>query len=275
MDEAQKRELHIVPPELIIKVAAAALGMLALFLLVMTISQLKEFRFIGTGVPATNTITVSGKGEVFAVPDTGEFTVSVREDAETVDAAQDEATKKINAVIDYLKSAGVEEKDIKTVNYNVNPKYEWEEKICAPGTYCAPGRQTLIGFEVSQSLSVKVRDTKKAGELLSGVGGKGASEVSGLSFTIDDEDNLRAEARAQAIEDAEKKAEALADELDVKIVRVVGFYEDAGGYPIPYAYGKGGMDMAMNAVAESRAAPSLPTGENKILLNVNITYEIR
>lgn len=272
-DIQQQKELRIMPPDLIVKAGAAALGMAALFLLMATVSNIKEFRFIGTGVPATNTISVSGMGEVFAVPDTGEFTVTVREEARTVDEAQSEATKNINAVIDYLKSSDVEEKDIKTISYNVNPKYEYSRSVCTEYS-CPPSKQTLIGFEVSQTLSVKVRDTEQAGSLLTGVGSRGASEVSGLSFTVDDEDALKADARAEAIDEAQKKAEVLAKELGVSLVRVVGFYEDSYGYPEPYAYGKGG--VAFDAVApEAAISPSLPVGENKITSNVNVTYEIR
>lgn len=260
------------PPDLIVKVGAAALGMLALFLLVMTISQLKQFRFIGSGVTASNTISVSGMGEVFAVPDRATFTVTVREEAETVAFAQDEATKKMNAIIDYLKEQGVEEKNIKTVNYSVNPKYDYSQGVCTQFS-CPPSKQTLIGFEVYQTLEIKVEDPKKAGELLSGVGDKGASEVSGLSFTIEDEDALKADARSQAIAEAQEKANALAKELGVTIVRVVGFYEDEGGY-MPYAYGRGG-EMAMSVGDSKAMAPELPAGENKIVSNVNVTYEIR
>ena len=271
--DAEKKEIHIMPPDIIVKCAAGVLGMLALFLLVSTISELKAFRFIGSGVTASNTISVSGMGEVFAVPDTAEFTVSVHEEADTVALAQDEATKKTNAIIAYLKEADVEEKDIKTVSYSVNPKYEWGTAVCREG-YCPPGKQTLVGFEVSQSISVKVKDTKKAGELLSGVGSRGASDVSGLSFTIEDEDALKAEARSKAIAKAKEKADALASELGVTVVRVVGFNEDSGGYPIYYS-----KTMAMDSMgrggAEVAPAPELPTGENKITSNVNITYEIR
>ncbi len=276
MDESvQKRELHIVPPEIIVKAAAAALAVLALFLLVETVKAFKEYRFVGSGVTATNTITVSGMGEVFAVPDRATFTVTVREEAADVAGAQDKATEKANAIISYLKSSGVEEKDIKTINYNVNPKYEWEQKACVAGTYCEPGNQVLIGFEVWQTIEVKVQDPKKAGDLLTGVGSRGASEVSGLSFTIEDEDALKSEAREMAIEEAEEKAEALAKQLGVSLVRVVGFNEDSYGYPMPY-YAKGGMAMdAMNTEAVRAVAPELPAGENKITSNVNVTYEIR
>ncbi len=249
--------------------AAWALGMLALFLLVGTLSEFKSYRFIGSGVTATNTITVSGQGEVFAVPDTGAFTVTVRETAKQVKDAQDAATKKGNAIIDYLKQAGVEDKDVKTTDYSINPQYEWVQGACPAGSYCPPGKQVLVGYQVSQTLSVKVRDTKKAGDLLSGVGSRGASEVSGLSFTVDDEDALKAQARDKAIAQAKEKADVLAKSLGVSLMRIVGFYENEG--PMPYAYGMGGAESA----SMMKAVPRVPVGENKIVSNVNVTYEIR
>lgn len=254
------------------KAAAWALGFLALFLLVSTISELKSLRFIGSGVAATNTISVSGEGEVFAVPDTAVFSVTVREKAKEVRDAQDAATKKGNDIIAYLKRGGIEEKDIKTVDYSVNPDYEWSQSACPQGGYC-PGKQVLVGFQVSQTLSVKVRDPKKAGDLLSGVGSRGASEVSSLSFTIDDEDALKAEARDKAITQAKSKAEVLAKSLGVSLVRVVGFYENEGMGPI-YAYGIGGAER-MTADSMPKASPQIPVGENKIVSNVSVTYEIR
>lgn len=253
---------------------ASALGILALFLLILSISALKEYRFIGSGVTATNTITVSGEGEVFAVPDMATFSVTIQEEAKEVRPAQEIATKKSNDIIDYLKGEGIDEKDIKTADYSVYPQYDYlQAESCREG-YCPPGRQQLRGYQVSMTLIVKVRDTEKAGDLLTGVGGLGASQVSGLSFTIDDEDSLQAEARGKAIEDARTKASELAKQLNVSLVRVVGFSESGGGYPpMPYAYGRGGADMA---VMESKAiAPELPAGENKIVSNVSVTYEIR
>ena len=250
---------------------ASALGVLALFLLVGTLSELKSLRFIGSGVAATNTITVSGEGEVFAVPDTATFSVMVQEEAKEVKNAQDTATKKGNDIIAYLKSQGIDEKDIQTTDYSVYPQYDYLQGVCASG-YCPPGKQTLRGFQVSQTLTVKVRDTKKAGDLLSGVGSRGASSVSGLSFTIDDQDALEAEARDKAIAKAKAKAEVLAKSLGVSIVRVVGFSEGGGGGPIYYA--KAMMADGMGG-AESAPSPEIPTGQNKITSNVSVTYEIR
>jgi len=252
--------------------AAAALGVLAVFLLFAAIGEFKGLRYIGTGVPATNTITVSGEGEVFAVPDTATFSVTVQEEAKEVQDAQETATEKANAIIAYLKEAGIEEKDIKTTDYSVYPQYDYIQGVCREGV-CPPGRQELRGFQVSQTLTVKVRDTEKAGELLSGVGTRGAAQVSGLSFTVDDEDELQAEARGMAIEDAQAKATALAQQLGVTIVRVTGFYENEGGYPMPYAYGMGGAERAFDV--STKAMPEIPVGENKIVSNVSVTYEIR
>lgn len=251
---------------------------LALFLFVEAFSVLKSYRYIGSGVTATNTITVSGEGEVFAVPDTATFSVSVIERAKDVETAQTAATKKGNAIIAYLKEQGIEEKDIQTTDYNVSPQYEYQSASCprAEGSeevvYCPPGKSVLTGFEVSQTLTVKVRDTEKAGGLLSGVGSLGASSVSGLSFTVADEDLLQAQARDKAITDAKQKAESLAKSLGVSAVRVVGFSEN-GNYP--YYYAKAEMSMAMDARGGAAPSPALPVGQNKIISNVTITYEIR
>ncbi len=252
---------------------AAALGMLALFLFVGTVSELKSIQFIGSGVSATNTISVSGDGEVFAVPDTATFSVTVQEEAKDVKSAQEVATKKGNEIIAYLKKGGVEEKDIQTTDYSVYPQYDYTNGVCTQGGYCPPGKQVLRGFQVSQTLTVKVRDTKKAGDLLSGVGSRGVSSVSGLSFEIDDQDALEAEARDKAIAKAKAKAEVLAESLGVRIVRIVGFSEGGGGGLIYYAKAMS-MDAGMGG-AEIAPSPEIPTGQNKITSNVTVTYEIR
>ena len=99
--------------------------------------------------------------------------------------------------------------------------------------------------------------------------------MSGLSFTIDDEDAFKADARKQAIEDAQEKAEVLADNLGVRIVRMNGYWEEEGGYPGYYGMG-GGMEYGDMAVSSQKAiAPELPTGESKITSEITITYEIK
>ena len=229
----------------------------------------KQARYVYSG-PVT--ISVVGKGEATAVPNIATFSFSVH--AEDIDAAtaQSKSATAMNAIIDYLKGANIEEKDIKTEYYNLNPRYEYPNIICADGVYCPPGERVLRGYEVDQSVSVKVRDTSKAGELISGVGERGATNVSGIQFTIDDEDNIKAEAREEAIADAQAKAEKLAGDLGVRIVRMTGFWEDQGAYP----YGYGGAEMGVSTMAKDAAvAPSIPVGENTVTAQVNISYEVR
>jgi hypothetical protein len=217
------------------------------------------------------TISVRGEGEVLAKPDIGSFSFSVRAEAEDAATAQTKSAEAINTIVEYLKGADVDEKDIKTQNYYLNPKYRYEERVCTSGFYCPPGEAIIDGYEVSQMIEVKVRDLDESGDLISGVGERGATDISGLSFTIDDETVLKAEAREMAIADAKEKAKELANDLGVRIVRMVGYYEEEG-YPRPY-YGYGG-DMAMES-KEMAVAPDMPTGENSIMSSVNITYEVR
>ena len=271
--DGEIRELHISPPPLIVKMGAAVLGALALFLLIHVASAIKQYQFIGSGVAASNTISVSGTGDVFAIPDTATFSVTVQEDAKDVKSAQDAATKKSNDIIAYLKGAGIAEKDIQTADYSVSPQYDYSREVCSSG-YCPPGKPTLSGYRVSQTLTVKTKDTKKAGELLSGVGSRGAAQVSGLSFTIDNQDVLEAQARDKAIKDARSKAEALAKSLGVSLVRVVGFSENSGGYPIYFAKTMA-MDAGERGGPEATPAPDIPAGQNKITGNVSIMYEIK
>lgn len=270
MDDIQKKEIHFMPPNIVVKALTIALAALALLAFVQILIGLREYKYIGAGVSATNTIVVSGEGEVFAVPDIATFSLSVTEEAKDVEDAQTEATRKTNDIIDYLKSSGVGKKDIKTTNYNVYPRYEYRE-TSSSGVIRPGGERVLVGFEVTQSLSVKVRDTDKAGEILSGVGTRGATNVSGLSFTIDDEDDLKDEAREMAIDDAKDKAEALAKDLGVDLIRIVGFNE-GGGFDGP-VYARAESVSFDNAIGGG--VPDIQVGENKITSNVTITYEIR
>ncbi len=256
-----------------------AVVLLGLFLLVETVAGFQSLRYIGSGVQPTNTINVSGYGEAFAIPDIATFSFTVMSEKPTVAAAQADATAKINAITDYLKGAGIEAKDIKTSEYSVSPQYDYVTQVCPVSTReisypCQQGEQKLRGYQVRQTTTVKVRDTAKAGDLLTGVGGKGATEVSSLDFTFDDPDAVQKAARDEAIADAKEKAETLADSLGVRLVRVVSFNENGGGYPTPMYYSK---DMAVSQAGnESRAiAPDISVGENKVTSNVSITYEIR
>lgn len=251
------------------KYLSPAIILLALFLFVQTINGIKTYGHIGDGMNQS-LISVSGDGEVFAAPDIATFTFSVTETGKDAQDAQAKINAKINPAIEALKKNGIDEKDFKTVDFSSYPKYEYSQGVCTNFS-CPPSNQTLVGYEMNQTISVKVRAIDDASKVISAVTGSGVSQVSNVSFTIDDEDELISEAREMAITEAKEKAEALADDLDVRLVRIVNFSENGGGYPMSMS-ARGGVMMDS---AKVENAPTLPTGQNKIISNVTITYEIK
>jgi hypothetical protein len=234
---------------------------LSLYVAVLSINAILESRYIGKGVSSTNTISISATGEVFAAPDVANFTVSVVKEAKTAVEAQSQNAEAINKIVKFLKDSGIENKDVKTSGYNIYPKYDYLEHQ----------GQVFKGYEVTQSLDVKVRKIDEAGKILSGVVEMGANQVGGINLAIDNEDELKRTARQKAISEANTKAEELVKDLDISLGRLVNFSESAGGYPVPLY----GMMKAEGLGGSDTAAPSIPTGENKISVSVNLTYEIR
>ncbi len=229
--------------------------LLAVFLAAKSWETINDISKLDFQTPA---ISVTGEGKIFIKPDIGEVTLAVSSEAGTVEAAQKRATEVINKIFQTLKEKGVEEKDIKTVNYSINPQYDYSD-----------GKQRLRGYQVSQSFKVKIRDLAKTGEIIASASQAGANQVGGLSFTTEDPTKLQAEARDKAIEDAKTKAKELAKKLGVRLGKVVGFSEFGGSGPIPYfGFEKAGMGGAV-------ASPEIPVGENEIRVNVSITYQIK
>lgn len=247
--------------------AVGTLSILSLFLLVLTLNAVQDFGH--SSAPYSNTITVSGTGKGLATPNIANVYFSITESAGTVAAAQTVATKKGNAALDYLKKQGIDEKDIQASGYNSYPKYE--NTACPPGVYCPmPNSQKIIGYEVSESITVKIRDTEKVGGILQGLGSLNVTNISGPNFAIDDKTVVQADARGKAIADARQKAEVLASQLGVHLGKVVSFSENGGG-PIMYAT----MGKAGGMMDSATPAPQLPAGQNETDVSVSITYEIR
>lgn len=242
---------------------------LSVFFVVKIIGEIRGLKYVGSSDSSIHTITISGKGEVSAVPDIATISFTIDEKAKTVKDAQDTATKKVNDAIDFLEKSGIEKKDIKTEGYNTYPDYQYTQIECIRYP-CPTGSPTIIGYHVSQSISVKVRDTSITGEILQGLGNINVTNISGPNFEIDNQDALEAQARKEAIDDAKTKAKSLARDLGVRLGRIVSFEESGGGYPIYYAKAE---SLSMDSGGTS--APQVPTGENKITSNITISYEIK
>ncbi|PSO45349.1 MAG: hypothetical protein BRC25_02480 [Parcubacteria group bacterium SW_6_46_9] len=252
---------------LLCKAGFALLVVGTLFLLVLTINQIRSGQYIGKAEDTQNTITVSSSGEAAAIPDSARFGVGVTNQAETVGDAQKQSTEEINEIISYLKDQGVADEDIKTTSYDINPQYEYMENEGIPRR--PSGERQLIGYEASQRVQVTVTDISQAGDLLSGVGERGADDMSGLSFVVEDREALQQKAEVAAIENTRKKAQRLADALGVSLQRVVS-YDQSGGYTPKHRQLE-----TDDVAADDPASPDMPAGESRIQQQVEITYEIQ
>ena len=230
----------------------AVMIVLAVFLLAST------NRVVNTAA-TTNTVSFSGEGKVLAKPDVAVISLSIVTEAPGSKSAQDDNSKKSKAVTDFLKSKNIGEKDIKTTGYNIYPQYKYPK-------YNKP---EIVGYSVSQTLEVKVRDLEKVSEILDGIVGAGVNQVNSLSFEIDNPESLKAEARKKAIDDAKKRADELEDQLGVDLGKIVNFSESTGGFQPQIFYEKAAVG------GFGGEGPSVPSGENEIAVNVTLTYQIK
>ena len=208
------------------------------------------------------TISVNGEGKVTAVPDIATLNFGVETGRKkTSQAATENLSTVMNEVIQAVKAEGIEEKDIRTQSLRLNPAYDWND-----------GERKLKGYEAHQSVQVKVQDPDTVGAVLSAATLAGANQVGGVSFTIDDPDELKAKAREAAIKDAKQKAKKLAKELGVKLGKLQGFYENEHPGPMPYE-----TRMMMDAVGRGGGAEPLPvpSGEQDVSVHVTLTYEVK
>jgi len=262
----------------------------SVLLCVVIIYALKSISFVGT-TPITNTISVSGHGEAFLAPDIATVSYSVEKTAKTVADAQTQVTTLSNDVLATLKTLGIADKDIQTTSYDVYPKYDYTSSVCRTGVMgvsssvvdssglalptsivCPPSKQVISGYTVSQSVSVKIRKIDTSGTVLATLGQKNVSNVSGLTFSVEDDTAVTADARGKAITDAKTKASTLAKQLGVRLVRITSFSENGGGQPIYYAKN---MMLGAGTSDASAPTPSIPVGQNKSSSDVTITYEIQ
>jgi uncharacterized protein YggE len=233
----------------------------------MGISDVKSWHHVN-GQAAT--ISVSGEGEVTAVPDIATITMTARESAKTVPEAQKLVEAKIAKGLDALAKLDVEKKDTKTLSYTINPKYESQQVGYCSGYVCPPGKTVITGYEVAQTLQVKVRKVDQAGDIFGVLGAANITEISGPEFTVDDIEKAKAGAKEKAIANAKEKAKAIAKSLGVSLGTITAFTEDAGGYYAPMMM----RAEAAGAMMDKSMSVSLPTGESVIKSTVSITYSL-
>jgi uncharacterized protein len=260
MEEECHHDKESFTKKILMVLVAVTLVYLTLFLGTLMRNNLKKYQYIGQAEQAEHTIAINGTGKVSSKNDLAVTTVGFSNVDKDVAKAQEANRKVMDPLMKELKSMGIEEKDLQS-NYTIYPEYD----------YSTAGTQ-LRGFRVTNNVTIKIRDLTKITAVLGLPSKYGANEVSGLSFTIDDPENLRTEARTKAVADAKNKAKKLAESLGVTLGEVVS-YSDYDTAPIPPIYY--GRDMAMVKEGLGMGGPTeIATGTGEISTNVTIVYRI-
>lgn len=228
----------------------------------LTVYQAKKTYFVGRAPSQEHYLTVTGYGKVVGANDIAMTNISYSNVDKDVAAAQLTNKKVMDAVAAELKKIGIADKDLMS-DYSVNPEY----------TYTAEKGQQLTGYRVTNSMAVKIRNLDNISAVLNLAGKYGANQVSGLTFTIDDANTLKAAARVKALEDARTKVSTIARSLGLRIVAVTNYNEyDSSDVPMPMYD-----NMAKNVMMGASVAPApeaIQSGTKDVAMNVSITYLI-
>lgn len=209
-------------------------------------------------------LSVSGEGQASVAPDMAIVSLAVVRQAKTAGAATAANTAAMNEVLAALKSDGIAERDIQTSNFSIYPQYRRSET--KNGTI---ETQEIVGYEVTNSLSVKVRDLTKLGGLIDQSVKLGVNSGGEISFTNDKPDDAIRDARKAAVAEALDKAKTLTEAAGVKLGKILEISEGSAR-PMPPA------PMMRMAMAKDMAPAPVPVaaGENTYTVTVNVTFSL-
>lgn len=212
-------------------------------------------------------LVVEGQGKVTVVPDTAMVSFGIDESGASLESVQKSVNTKSKALVDALKKLGIDEKDIKTTSYNVFPEYDYGGVITLMPESRLP---RIVGYRVSTTYEVKVKDFDKVNDVISVGTQSGANIVGGVSFALNDETRNKKlnEAREIAVKEAKEKAQGLAKAAGVSLGKVLNISEFPGFEPpTPIALKEGGDSQP--------PSPEIKPGETEISVTVSISFEIR
>lgn len=225
------------------------LGLIGSGLASMASAQEKRFE---------RTVTVAATGSVSVEPDMAYVTSGVASEADTAREALQRNNAAMKAVIDGLKAAGIDAKDIQTASFNIEPRYEHAKDGRAP---------KVTGYRVVNQMRIAVRDLTKLGELLDKAVSLGANQASGVSFEVSAAETLKDEARKQAMANALRRARLFAEAAGASVGEVLTIAEDVFAPP-PRPYASGRVAMSADAVPIERGSQALE-------VRVQVTWALR
>lgn len=202
-----------------------------------------------------NQIYVAGTATIKAPPDIATVEIGVQTFSKEVEEAVEENNRKSEDIIDALRQEGVAEKDIQTSRFNIYPQRDYQNNK----------PEEIIGFQVDNMVSATVRDLDSIGEVLQAAIEAGANNIYGLNFTFDNPTALRDEARAEAIKDAHRRADVMAEAAGIKVGEVISITETS--YPGPI------IERADYDKAIGGAVPIEP-GELELTIHVQMVFAI-
>jgi uncharacterized protein YggE len=198
-------------------------------------------------------VTVTGEATVAVAPDMAIIRVGVTSQGKTAHEASDANAKQMTKVLAAIKDAGIADRDVQTSRLSLQPQYDPNKN----------GTARLTGFQVTNQVTIKIRDTDKLPVILDRAIAAGANEMSGIEFVVSEQSKLLDQARDDAVIDAHRKAELYAKAAGVKLGRVVSISEE-GSNPPPRP-----VMQAMRA----GAVPVAP-GEQMLRASVTVSYDI-
>ena len=208
--------------------------------------------------PTAEGVQVTGVGSVYGDPDIAVLSLGVAAEEPTVAEANEAAAYAMQQVLDSLKTNGIAESDIQTRHFSIRPVYSYTNN-----------QQVLRGYEVSNTVSAKVRDIDNTGKIIDDVvtaGGKW-TRVNSIGFAIDDPSGLEEQARVEAMKDAKSKAQTLAELGGVELGKPLSISESAGGVTPVYRY--------EDAVSPGGGASTpIEPGELEVTISVVVIYDI-
>jgi uncharacterized protein YggE len=203
-------------------------------------------------------LDVSAEGAVTRTPDLATISAGVVTQTPTAVAAMQENARRMAATVAALKAAGVADRDIQTASINLSPQYRYAENK-------AP---EITGYQASNQVSVRFRDVKNAGKILDTLVAQGANQINGPVFSVEKADAAIDEARVAAIKTARARADLYAQAAGLRVKRILSISESQGYSPPPYPV------PMMMARAEKAADTAIEPGEQKLSVNVSVSFEL-
>lgn len=209
-------------------------------------------------------LTANGEGSIGAVPDIAIVTIGVTSRAATAREALDQNSTDLDKVIATVRGEKIAEKDIGTSGFSIFPVYE--DRPPRPDGQPDPTMPKIVGYQVTNEVRVTIRDIASSGAILDKVVTAGANQVNGIAFDLSDRDTPADQALTDAVKDARRKAELMAEAAGVKLVRVLNVSGGGSVQPVMFR-----ADMAMKA-----GAPPVPVmpGERQVTANATVTWQI-